>query len=152
MLEAFDPRARRLYFSLSAYDRRALMLAADLRERRVLPVLEERSNGEWVFRQTQLSPTGRYLAYLVTSHGSGCADFAVLSVFDLQRKRHLPLPGRKERWERVNDEDGVIRSDDGFQWESNGTVAVEQSEWTMESCNEAGATRTRRVVRVELPQ
>jgi hypothetical protein len=46
----------------------------------------------------------------------------------------------------------AISSDDGFQWESNGTVAVEQSEWTMESCNEAGATRTRRVVRVELPQ
>ena len=150
MLEAFDPRSRRLYFSLPVYDRRAVMLAADLQAHRLIRVLEDTSNGEWVFRQTQVSPAGRYLAYLVTSHGSACADFGVLRVFDLQRKAHVRLPSQAERWKVVN-EKGIVTSDDALQWESDAVVVVERSEWTVQSCNEEWK-RERRLVRVHLPQ
>lgn len=144
--EAFDARRRRLYFSVPLYDRRAIMLAADLSTRLVSRVLEDRSNGDFVFRQTELSPSGQYLAYLVTSHGSACEDFAVLRVFDVDRRRYVPLPGPAERWKTIHETETVTH-DEAFQWESDSVVAVEQREWTVESCVKESSDKVRHLVR-----
>ena len=88
---------------------------------------------------------------VMTSHGSACADFGVLRVFDLTRHRHLSLPGKAERWQVANDKGNVV-SDEGFHWQSDAAIVVERSEWTMQSCNEPGEGRDRRLVRVALPK
>jgi hypothetical protein len=131
--EFFDARAQRLYFSLQAYDRRGILIGADLAGRRVSRILEDGGAGDYVFWQLQPSPSGQYLAYLRGHHGSWCDDFFRLTVYDLTNSRHVTLPGDEDPWARVHKE-GIVMSDDAFQWKSDTEVAVERREWTEQSC------------------
>jgi len=107
------------------------------------------ANGDYVFRPLQVLPSGRYVAYIVTSHGSACEDFGILRAFDTERRRFVDLPDRDARW-KVVDEKHVVTHDEAFEWESDSVISLEQREWRSDDCFQGGHEVQRRFVRVRM--